>query len=325
MSAQERTNIDIVRESLEKALDILKSTELYNPNLFENDMHTSDLVSGLMSNGLQRRLPIGILGPGSKTIFNVANQPTQTYVKNLSPEIVELLDNDKNWDFDIIALERLTNKRPLVTLGWKIMNRYDVCEHLKIDEAILINWLTLIESNYKSTNPYHNSTHASDVLHATAYFISSAKINDILDASDKVAALIAAAVHDLNHPGKTNAFLCNSNSDLAILYNDQAVLENHHASLAFQLTRQSNDANIFKNLNRDEYRALRSIIIDMVLATEMSKHFEHLNKFVNKFCASDDAKPAIKVYIYMFFFVFKFFIIWLFIFNLFIINNNKQK
>lgn len=111
--------------------------------------------------------------------------------------------------------------RPLVTLGWKIMNRYDVCEHLKIDEAILINWLTLIESNYKSGNPYHNSTHASDVLHATAYFMSSAKINDILDASDKVAALIAAAVHDLNHPGKTNAFLCNSNSDLAILYNDQ--------------------------------------------------------------------------------------------------------
>lgn len=72
-------------------------------------------------------------------------------------------------------------------------------------------------------------------------------------------------------------------------------MENHHASLAFQLTRQSNDANIFKNLNRDEYRALRSIIIDMVLATEMSKHFEHLNKFVNKFCGSDDTKPAIKV------------------------------
>ena len=126
------------------------------------------------------------------------------------------------------------------------MNRFDACDCLKIDEKILVNWLTLIESNYKPGNPYHNSTHASDVLHATSYFLSADKISvslskisnirsndstltcslvtvvkDILDANDKVASLIAAAVHDLNHPGRTNAFLCNSNNDLAILYNDQ--------------------------------------------------------------------------------------------------------
>lgn len=74
--------------------------------------------------------------------------------------------------------------------------------------------------------------------------------------------------------------------------NLRAVLENHHVSLAFQLTRQNPDANIFKNLSRDEYRVLRSIIIDMVLATEMNKHFEHLNKFVNKFGISDDEKAT---------------------------------
>lgn len=32
---------------------------------------------------------------------------------------------------------------------------------------------------------------------------------------------------------------------------------------------------------RNEYRTLRQAIIDMVLATEMTKHFEHVNKFVN--------------------------------------------
>ena len=31
----------------------------------------------------------------------------------------------------------------------------------------------------------------------------------------------------------------------------------------------------------NEYRTLRQAIIDMVLATEMTKHFEHVNKFVN--------------------------------------------
>ena len=34
-------------------------------------------------------------------------------------------------------------------------------------------------------------------------------------------------------------------------------------------------------LCRNEYRTLRQAIIDMVLATEMTKHFEHVNKFVN--------------------------------------------
>lgn len=32
---------------------------------------------------------------------------------------------------------------------------------------------------------------------------------------------------------------------------------------------------------RNHYRTLRQAIIDMVLATEMTKHFEHVNKFVN--------------------------------------------
>ena len=33
-------------------------------------------------------------------------------------------------------------------------------------------------------------------------------------------------------------------------------------------------------LCRDDFRSIRQQIIDMVLATEMTKHFEHLNKFV---------------------------------------------
>lgn len=47
--AQENSGTDVVRQNLEKALEILRSTELYNPSLIENDKHTSDLVSGLMS------------------------------------------------------------------------------------------------------------------------------------------------------------------------------------------------------------------------------------------------------------------------------------
>lgn len=71
-----------------------------------------------------------------------------------------------------------------------------------------------------------------------------------LDHLDEVAALIAATVHDVDHPGRTNSFLCNAGSELAVLYNDTAVLESHHTALAFQLTAKDNKCNIFKNLNR---------------------------------------------------------------------------
>lgn len=42
-------------------------------------------------------------------------------------------------------------------------------------------------------------------------------------------------------------------------------------------------------LDRESYKVIRQSIIDMVLATEMTKHFEHLTKFINIF-----AKPFLK-------------------------------
>ena len=47
-------------------------------------------------------------------------------------------------------------------------------------------------------------------------------------------SLMAAIIHDFDHTGTTNNFHINSGSGLAILYNDRAVLENHHVSAFFR-------------------------------------------------------------------------------------------
>jgi hypothetical protein len=49
------------------------------------------------------------------------------------------------------------------------------------------------------------------------------------------ALLISAAAHDVDHPGHNNLFEIKTKSKLATLYNDQAVLENHHAATFFFL------------------------------------------------------------------------------------------
>lgn len=105
-----------------------------------------------------------------------------------------------------------------------------------------------------------------------------------MEPLDEAASIIAAAAHDVDHPGKSSAFLSNSDNPLALLYNDMTVLEAHHSALTFKLTLGDERVNIFKNLQRDVYKVLRQNIIDMILATEMTKHFEHLAKFVNVFC-----------------------------------------
>ncbi|XP_053155218.1 high affinity cAMP-specific and IBMX-insensitive 3',5'-cyclic phosphodiesterase 8B isoform X3 [Hemicordylus capensis] len=276
-SAQENSPVTVA-EALDRVLEILRTTELYSPQLGtkDEDPHTSDLVGGLMTDGLRRL-------SGNEYVFskNTNHLSVPITINDVPPSIAHLLDNEESWDFNIFELEAVTNKRPLVYLGLKIFARFGVCEFLNCSEATLRAWFQVIEANYHSSNSYHNSTHAADVLHATAFFLGKERVKASLDHLDEVAALIAATVHDVDHPGRTNSFLCNAGSELAVLYNDTAVLESHHTALAFQLTAKDNKCNIFKNLNRNHYRTLRQAIIDMVLATEMTKHFEHVNKFVN--------------------------------------------
>ncbi|KAM6986182.1 high affinity cAMP-specific and IBMX-insensitive 3',5'-cyclic phosphodiesterase 8B isoform 2-T2 [Aplochiton taeniatus] len=282
-AAQESSPVTVA-EALDRVLEILRTTELYSPQLAskDDDPHTNDLVGGLMSDGL-RRLSGNEYVFSKSSLQNVSQSQLAIPVtlNDVPANIAKLLDDEERWEFNILELETATLKRPLTYLGLKVFSSFGVCDFLSCTEATLRSWLQVIEANYHASNSYHNSTHAADVLHATAYFLRKDRVKSSLEPLDVVAALIAATVHDVDHPGRTNSFLCNAGSELAVLYNDTAVLESHHAALAFQLTVRDGKNNIFKNIDRTQFRTLRQAIIDMVLATEMTRHFEHVNKFVN--------------------------------------------
>ncbi|KAM6996653.1 3',5'-cyclic-AMP phosphodiesterase 4C-like [Passerculus sandwichensis] len=151
----------------------------------------------------------------------------------------------------------------------------DLVRTFAIPERALLGYARALEQHYHPDVAYHNSLHAADVLQSTHVLLATPALDDVFTDLEVLAALFAAAIHDVDHPGVSNQFLINTNSELALLYNDESVLENHHLAVGFKLL-QEQDCDIFQNLSRRQRQALRQMVIDMVLATDMSKHMSLL-------------------------------------------------
>lgn len=54
-----------------------------------------------------------------------------------------------------------------------------------------------------------------------------------------------------------------SDSELALMYNDSSVLENHHLAVGFKLLQEEN-CDIFQNLTKKQRQSLRKMVIDIV-------------------------------------------------------------
>ena len=59
------------------------------------------------------------------------------------------------------------------------------------------------------------------------------------------------------------------------MFNDESVLENHHLAVAFKLV-QDQECDILANLSQKQRMSVGKMVIDMVLAKDMSKHMSLL-------------------------------------------------
>lgn len=100
-----------------------------------------------------------------------------------------------------------------------------------------------------------------------------------IPALELMALYVAAAMHDYDHPGRTNAFLVATNAPQAVLYNDRSVLENHHAASAWNLFLSQADYNFLTYLDHVQFKRFRFLVIEAILATDLKKHFDFLAEF----------------------------------------------
>lgn len=112
-----------------------------------------------------------------------------------------------------------------------------------------------------------------------------------IPALELMALYVAAAMHDYDHPGRTNAFLVATNAPQAVLYNDRSVLENHHAASAWSLYLSQPEFNFLVNLDHVEFKRFRFLVIEAILATDLKKHFDFLAEFNAK--VNDVNSPGI--------------------------------
>ncbi|KAK9763554.1 3',5'-cyclic-nucleotide phosphodiesterase [Basidiobolus ranarum] len=207
-----------------------------------------------------------------------------------------------NWDFcpydysedDLLRCILIAFEDSLAVPGLK---------NITVSNDVLHRFILAIRAAYSNPNPYHNFYHAVDVLQATYYTLNNVgliglpggsmhlnkrsvdavkrRIQDFLTPNDVFALIVSSLAHDLGHPGVNNAYMVNAQTPLALLYNDQAVLENYHTTSLFLLMKK-HEFNFFGDQFTSEFKDFRKLVVNSILATDMSAHFEYIRSFTEQ-------------------------------------------
>ncbi|XP_054466326.1 cAMP-specific 3',5'-cyclic phosphodiesterase 4D isoform X1 [Anoplopoma fimbria] len=208
----------------------------------------------------------------SLTNSNIARFGVKTETED---ELAKELEHVNKWGRNVFKIAEFSGNRPLTVMMYTIFQERDLLKTFKIPLDTFITYLMTLEDHYHGDVAYHNNIHAADVTQSTHVLLSTPALEAVFTDLEILAAIFASAIHDVDHPGVSNQFLINTNSELALMYNDSSVLENHHLAVGFKLLQEEN-CDIFQNVTKKQRQSLRKMVIDIVLATDMSKHMNLL-------------------------------------------------
>lgn len=194
----------------------------------------------------------------------------------------------KEWNFNTFFLKECTEGLPLEVSGLYIFSKFKLDSIFSLETIKLEYFLKDLEGKYLP-NPYHNSCHGADVMNSYLFFLNSSEILAECTDIELIAGVLGTLGHDVGHPAKNNRFLIMTRDSLAIQYNDVSVLENLHCTILFQLIQSSN---LLALLFYEQWCAFRKICIELILATDMSKHFDLLETFKTKYSGPADITKA---------------------------------
>eukprot|EP01038_Epipyxis_sp_PR26KG_P011275 gene11275-15127_t len=178
-----------------------------------------------------------------------------------------------NWDLNVLTY----TQRNLENIIFYLFASFHLLEYFNIPDRKLKNFIEKIANHYHSSNPYHNFKHGSDVCHTTFMILTLTRLDSLFTPLELLSILVAAISHDVGHTGVQNIYLIKSKDPLAILHNDKSPLENMHCNILYEVLRDD-DTNIFLEFNANQWSQSRSLILTMIIGTDMSQHFEQVRK-----------------------------------------------
>ncbi|XP_034756718.1 cAMP-specific 3',5'-cyclic phosphodiesterase 7B-like isoform X2 [Etheostoma cragini] len=190
-------------------------------------------------------------------------------------QAAHMLSKVGKWNFDIFLFDRLTKGNSLVTLMCHLLNVYGLVHHFQLDMVKLHRFLGMVQEDYHSQNPYHNAVHAADVTQAMYCYLKEPKLAEQLSPLDVFLGLMAAAAHDVDHPGVNQPFLIKTRHHLASLYQNTSVLESHHWRSTVGMLRESR---LLSHLPAD-MQDMEQQLGSLILATDISRQNEFLSTF----------------------------------------------
>jgi hypothetical protein len=169
---------------------------------------------------------------------------------------------------------------------WHALTAWRLVERYNLDAGCTLRWAGAIHDLYKSDVSYHNWSHAFDVFQFTSFTLSRGDAKQYFSHQEILVLFCAALGHDVGHPGLTNLFLSASDHALALRYNDKSILENFHAATFFE-TLMLEGNNFTQSMRRGDYDKFREKIVDCILATDMSHHFNLCDRLAARMCEEE--------------------------------------
>eukprot|EP00930_Biecheleria_cincta_P013819 TRINITY_DN12136_c0_g1_i2.p1 TRINITY_DN12136_c0_g1~~TRINITY_DN12136_c0_g1_i2.p1 ORF type:complete len:488 (-),score=78.78 TRINITY_DN12136_c0_g1_i2:51-1514(-) len=206
--------------------------------------------------------------------------------KKRATNIITEDDQDRRWaqhiqswdDFNIFEASSICGPNLLERVTLTVIVRSNLLEHFGISRTRITQFLCAIESQYKA-NAYHNALHAADTTQ-TVFVMIQALRSGVITELEQLTMLIASACHDVGHPGVTNNFRIAAMDEGALIYNDRSINENMHCSLTFR-TLQEGDCSFTEPFTRKQFSAVRKLLIEIILSTDMAFHFTKLDALKN--------------------------------------------
>jgi cAMP-specific phosphodiesterase 4 len=197
--------------------------------------------------------------------------PKYGYETDDEKELEQLLEEIDKWGVDHFRISEITSHHPLTIAGFQIFKSRNLTTEFRISEKTLVTWLKTLEETYHASVLYHNSIHGADTVQSIHFLLNYPVFKGVFTNLEILSALVAAAVHDADHPGLTNAFLISTGSDWAKKFNNISPLENHHYEVGLKVF-QHEGCNILDGLTEEERSRLLQIVKEMVLSTDMATH-----------------------------------------------------